>query len=133
MSGTNAAATYSEKLLDKNEGVTKAIGFMEVGRDSSAVADELWKPPLEGWVYAWLLSTYPVASGDSWKAKNLDSQIKPSHLVLEPNVFKVMREIKFTFNHPLYLAGMSFGEQKGVEEKAGKMECLYFLYCINIL
>lgn len=24
-----------------------------------------------------------------------------------------MREIKFIFNHPPYLAGMSFGEQKG--------------------
>lgn len=119
MPGANTAATCSEELLDRNEGVTKAVGVMEVGRDSrgnrdaSAVADELWKPPLEGWVYAWLLNTYPVASGDSWNAKDLDSQFKPSHLVLEPHACKVTRDIKFIFNHPPYLAGMRFGEQNG--------------------
>lgn len=82
-------------------------------RDASAVAAELRKPPLESWACAWLLNTYHVASGDSWKAKDLDSQFKPCHLVLEPSAFKVMREIKVIFNHPPYLAGMSFGEQKG--------------------
>lgn len=81
--GTHAAATYPGEMLDRNKGVRKVVEIMEetrtgrwqiveAHRDSSVRVDKLWKLPLEGWLRAWPLSTFPMASDDFWQSMGLD-------------------------------------------------------------
>lgn len=88
--------------------------------DSSVRADELWELPL-------CLAPEHMPCGLWWLLTSHGNgpQLKPSHPLLEPNVCKAMREIKFVFIYPPHLACVSFGEQEGLEGKVGKMECFY--------
>ena len=92
---------------DRGQQIAKANG------DSLLRADGLWNFPLGGWLLCLAPEHTPCGLWWLLASQGLASQLKRSLPLLEPNVFDTTWEIKFVFNHSLYLVVVSLGEQKG--------------------
>lgn len=118
VSDPSTVETCSGEMLDRNEGIRKVVERMEetkTGRQQTVEANgdgclcnvnglRALHPKAD---FSAGLSTLPQTSGDSSQAKDLNPSLSYTiHPLLEPNVLRAMREIKFVFNHPPYFGDM---------------------------